>query len=147
MEKRLEMTIEPRPKERPRAKVIKTKSGSYIAQIYTPSTTEDYEKKIRSEWIKACGEDVFTGPVVVRIHFRMPIPKSTTKAKRAEMLARKIRPTVKPDIDNLAKSVLDALNGVAYKDDSQIVTTLVKKYYAEIPGVKVIISEWKEEEE
>lgn len=141
MEKRLEMTIEPRPKERPRARVI----GNH-AQIYTPTTTADYEKKIRSAWTKANGEDPLTGPVIVRVHLGMPIPKSATKANRAGMLARKIRPVTKPDIDNLAKSILDAINGAAYKDDNQIVTLLVKKYYAAIPFIKVIVAEWKEEE-
>ena len=137
MEKRLDLTIEPKPKERPRATVV----GGH-ARIYTPRTTEDYEKKIRSAWVKANGEDPFSGPVVVRIHFGMPIPKSATKANREKMLSRLQRPTVKPDVDNLGKSVLDALNGVAYKDDNQIVTLLAKKYYRGTPCLTVIVEEW-----
>jgi len=142
MEKRLTMTIEPRPKERPRATVV----GGH-ARIYTPKTTEDYEKKIRSAWIKANGSDPIAGAVTVRIHLGMPIPKSSTKAARLKMLERKQVPVTKPDIDNLAKSILDAINGVAYKDDNQIVTLLVKKYYAEVPFAKVIVEDWKPKEE
>ena len=62
------------------------------------------------------------------------------------MLAKKKRPTVKPDLDNLDKAVMDALNKVAYKDDSQIVAKVSKKHYAEVPTVKVIISEYVEKE-
>ena len=141
-EKTLMMTIEPRPKERPRATVV----GGH-ARIYTPKTTEDYEKKIRSAWTKANGSDPLTGPVVVRIRLGMPIPKSTTKTNKALMLARKMRPVTKPDVDNLAKSILDAINGVAYKDDNQIVDLLARKYYAEVPTVKVTVTDWVPKEE
>ena len=52
-----------------------------------------------------------------------------------------IRPTVKPDCDNLAKSILDSLNGLAYHDDKQVVELVVKKYYAENAEVKIKLSE------
>ena len=142
MEKRLMLTIEPRPKERPRATVV----GGH-ARIYTPKATEDYEKKIREAWKKANGFDQLTGPVVVRIHLGMPIPKSTTKAAKVKMLEKKQVPVTKPDIDNLAKSILDAINGIAYKDDNQIVTLLVRKFYADVPFVKVIVTDWAPKEE
>ena len=57
------------------------------------------------------------------------------------MLDNKIYPTVKPDTDNIAKSILDALNGIAYKDDKQVVTLSVKKRYDEVPRVSVWIYE------
>jgi Holliday junction resolvase RusA-like endonuclease len=63
------------------------------------------------------------------------------------MLARKMRPVTKPDVDNLAKSVLDAINGVAYKDDNQIVDLVARKVYADIPFVKVFVSDWEPKEE
>ena len=137
MEKTLEMLIEPRPKERPRVAMI----GGH-PRIYTPKKTEEYEEAIRKAWIKANGEDPFTGPLVLRVWLGMRIPKSTSKVNRVAMLERRIRPTVKPDVDNCAKSVLDALNGVAYKDDNQIVTLLAKKYYTETPCIKVVVAEW-----
>ena len=52
-----------------------------------------------------------------------------------------IRPTKKPDVDNVAKSILDSLNGMAYKDDSQVVECIVRKWYADEPKVKVKLME------
>lgn len=50
-------------------------------------------------------------------------------------------PLKKPDVDNVAKIILDALNGIAYRDDKQVVTLIVKKSYAGESGVGVTISE------
>lgn len=141
MEKRLVMTITPKPKERPRAAII----GGH-ARIFTPKTTEAYEKEIRIAWIKQNGNVPEEYPMRARIYFGLPIPKSETKKNKVLMLARKVFPTKKPDLDNMAKAVLDALNGVAYKDDCQIVTMLSKKNYAEVPYVKVILDEEKPKE-
>ncbi len=141
MEKRLTMTIAPKPKERPRATMI----GGH-ARIFTPKTTEAYEKEIRKAWIRANGETPEDGPLRVRVYFGLPIPKSETKTNKLKMIARKIFPVKRPDLDNLVKAVLDGLNGVAYKDDCQIVTMLSKKNYAEAPYVKVILSDEKPKE-
>lgn len=54
-----------------------------------------------------------------------------------------IRPTKKPDIDNITKAILDALNKVAYKDDSAIVRFSIEKYYSDSPRVEVTIGEWE----
>jgi Holliday junction resolvase RusA-like endonuclease len=56
-------------------------------------------------------------------------------------LAGSERPTKKPDLDNLAKSVLDALNGVIYQDDSQIVSLHMTKVYSQYPGIDLLIRE------
>ena len=55
------------------------------------------------------------------------------------MLDKVIRPTKKPDVDNITKSILDSLNGIAYKDDSQVTGLEVMKEYGEIPMVRVIL--------
>jgi Holliday junction resolvase RusA-like endonuclease len=57
------------------------------------------------------------------------------------MVEGKIRHTKKCDADNLAKSILDALNGIAYYDDSQVCELLVRKYYSDNPRVEILISE------
>lgn len=57
------------------------------------------------------------------------------------MLNCEIFPTVKPDTDNIAKSILDSLNGIAYLDDKQFVKLEVEKYYAQAPSVEIIIEE------
>lgn len=56
-----------------------------------------------------------------------------------QMLSGELLPTKKPDIDNITKCVLDALNGIAYHDDSQIVRLTVEKFYAQQPRVEVDI--------
>ncbi|MEX5590971.1 RusA family crossover junction endodeoxyribonuclease, partial [Pseudomonas urmiensis] len=68
------------------------------------------------------------------------IPSSTSKKNRIGMLNGDIYPTKKPDADNIAKAVTDALNGLAYKDDSQIVILSVYKQYGETPQVGVTIN-------
>ena len=79
--------------------------------------------------------------MLVRIYAYYKIPKSTSKKKRAEMLEGRIFPTIKPDADNVAKIILDALNGVVYEDDKQVVGLLTLKRYSEEPRVEVIINE------
>lgn len=143
MEKILEALIEPKPKERPRARLAKTKDGKPYVQMYTPSATEKYEETIRKAWIRENGEEPLMGPLVVHLMFGMRIPKSTNKTDRVAMLERRKRPITKPDLDNCAKSVLDALNGIAYKDDNQIVTMYAKKYYTETPCIKIVIANWE----
>ena len=68
-----------------------------------------------------------------------PIPQRYTKAERADALTGTTQPTAKPDIDNVAKIVLDALNGVAWTDDKCVVDLHVAKYYAAAPGVQITI--------
>jgi Holliday junction resolvase RusA-like endonuclease len=65
------------------------------------------------------------------------IPKSTSKTKREKMLSGEIRPTKKPDWDNIGKVVCDALNKLAYGDDSGIVDGRVQKFYSDEPRVEV----------
>lgn len=79
------------------------------------------------------------------IEVSMPIPKSTPKKKKAMMLDGKIQPTKKPDLDNIAKIISDALNGIAYNDDKQIVHLKVTKKYNKTPHVKVNINIHKED--
>ncbi len=75
----------------------------------------------------------------VRIIAYYEIPKSTSKKKRREMLEHRIRPTKKPDWDNIGKIVCDSLNLVAYHDDSAVVDAQVRKFYSETPRVDVMI--------
>ena len=57
------------------------------------------------------------------------------------MINNEIYPTTKPDTDNIVKSILDSLNGIAYKNDKQVVDLRVRKQYAEVPSVSVWIRE------
>ena len=125
----------PRGKGRPRA----YKRGAHIA-MYTDDKTAAYENLVTLAY-KAAGGEKLNGAIGVLVSMRHPIPKSTSKAKRAGMIVGEIKPTVKCDADNCLKAVLDGLNGVAYDDDKQVVTIIVTKRYDENPRVDVEISE------
>ena len=127
---------EPRGKGRPRF----TRDG----HTYTDSETRAYEKKVRQSFISAYHrfEPFPKGePIRAMITAYYAIPKSESKIKRELMATGYIRPTKKPDTDNIAKIVLDSLNGLAYHDDAQVVTCEVRKYYGVEPRVEVFIGE------
>lgn len=87
------------------------------------------------------------GPIKASIEAYYTIPKSKSKNVKAQMLKNIIRPVKKPDVDNIAKAVFDSLNGIAYKDDAQVVELSMAKYYAENGFVKVMLEEMEPEEE
>lgn len=125
--------ITPVPKARPRF----TRYG----HTYTPKKTADYEKAVAEYWRQATKGFQYDREqaLIVNLVFGMPIPKSTSKAKTELMANGTIRPTKKPDVDNLAKAVMDALNGVAWVDDSQVVRVSIFKEYAKEPYVYIYI--------
>lgn len=112
---------------------------------YTPKETIAYEN-----WVKTCylnkyrGQKPLEKPLKVKIIAYYDIPKSTSKKKQQQMLNGEIYPTVKPDTDNIAKGILDSLNGIAYLDDKQVVKLEVEKYYSNNGYVAVMIEEMEE---
>ena len=112
--------------------------------VYTPKETLIYEN-----YVKMCYSDYanqfewlpYENQVRAEIDVLVAVPKSDSKAKKKAKIEGAIRPTVKPDCDNLAKSILDSLNGLAYQDDKQVVELIVKKYYAENAEVRVRLTE------
>lgn len=130
---------EPVGKGRPK---FSTFNGHAVA--YTPNKTVSYENLVKLSYQQQCTDAVpFEKGVqlIAEITAYFSIPKSASKKKTADMVMHKIRPTKKPDTDNIAKAVLDALNGIAYYDDSQIVSLTVHKLYNEYPKVIVAIEE------
>ena len=86
----------------------------------------------------------FEGKIKLNIIAYFELPKKVSKTKEEEMLTGKIRPTKRPDIDNITKIILDALNKFAYKDDAQIVEATTIKMYARTPKVLVRIEDLEE---
>lgn len=125
----------------PSAPVGKARPRVTSHGTYTPKKTRDYEQLVRLEYAKQCGEYFGDKALIVDIIANIPVPKSKPKTIRIEMQAGRIRPTSKPDCDNIAKAVLDALNGIAYHDDSQVVCLTVAKWYSNEPWVTVRIKE------
>lgn len=117
---------EPVAKARPRVTMIGGR-----ARAYTPKKSADWEKHIRAS-LQCRPTDV---PVALKIQFYMPIPKSYSKAKRQQAIDGLMLPSKKPDIDNLIKAVMDALNGYAWLDDNQVVQVSAVKRYSETAGV------------
>jgi Holliday junction resolvase RusA-like endonuclease len=77
------------------------------------------------------------GQIEAFIQAFFSIPKSASQVKKAKMLSGDIRPTKKPDWDNIGKVVCDALNNLAYGDDSHVVSGTVYKWYSEEPRIVV----------
>lgn len=85
------------------------------------------------------GRPPLEGALCVRVTAYFTPPASATKKNRAAMLDGAIRPITKTDADNIAKAVLDGLNGVAFTDDKLVCGLAVEKHYAERPRVEVVI--------
>lgn len=128
---------EPVGKARPR---FNTKTRT----AYTPSKTAEYEKEVAMAYRIVSKSRRFDGAVALDINAYFAIPKSTSKKRVEQILKQDIRPTKKPDIDNIAKIIIDGLNGIAYEDDKQVVSVSIDKYYSSEPRVEVEIMEVKQ---
>ena len=110
----------PRPLERNRTRIVNTKTGGQFVANYLPAQSAREQSVIRKIAYDAMnGRAPLLGPIDLRIVAYMPIPASWSNKKQATALNDKIRPTGRPDWENLAK-MLDGLNGVVWRDDSQI---------------------------
>ena len=87
------------------------------------------------------GRKPLEGAVSVIITIDLSVPASWPKGKRAIALNGMVHPTSKPDLDNFIKQ-LDALNGIAWIDDSQVSVIHAAKRYADRPGMSIVISPW-----
>ena len=87
--------------------------------------------------------DLIHVPLVIFLEFRLPIPESFSKEKKRNCQCGAVTPTVRPDLDNLAKTVLDAMNQTVYKDDKQVVDLICRKRYADKPCTIVSVKEYK----
>ncbi len=135
-------TVPGKPQGKARARTFynpKTKGMSSM----TPEKTVLYENLISTCYLQEAGEERFSDDAYlkVRIQAFYEIPKSSTKTKKAAMASGEILPDKKPDIDNIAKAVLDALNEVAYRDDTQVVELQMRKKYSDRPRLEICIEE------
>lgn len=124
----------------------KFSTGGGHVRAYTPKKTEEYESEIRVAYYKQCnGEYYEKGECLdVQIKAYFQIPKSARKEDRELMRQGVIRPSKKPDVDNIMKVCCDALNGLAFYDDSQVVTGGIMKWYSDDPRVEIEIEEAEE---
>ena len=127
-------------KGRPRV----SRQGNFI-HTYTPEKTRVFEEAIRYTFMASTSEEMPVykreTPLTATVLVGCAVPKSYSKKKTEACLKGDIAPTKKPDIDNILKAILDALNGYAYEDDVQIIKVKAEKKYTENPFVEVAIYE------
>jgi Holliday junction resolvase RusA-like endonuclease len=134
---RIVLPGQPKGKGRPR---FSRASG----RTYTPEETRSYEGQLR--WVATLemrGAAPLLGALTVMVVARMSIPTSFSKKKRADALSGELRPTTKPDWDNIAK-MLDGLNKIVWNDDAQIADGRLIKLYSETPSLEICVSELTE---
>jgi Holliday junction resolvase RusA-like endonuclease len=131
--------VDANPVGKQRARYVKR--GNFV-QAYTPEKTRTYETLIRDAAIEAMGaSEPLETPVTLYLYIRVPIPKSHSKKKVEACLNGLDQPIKKPDASNILKSVEDGMNGIVYKDDSQIINLHVTKVYSTLAGVDVCVKE------
>lgn len=138
-----EIRGQPMGKERPKF----ARMGGFV-RAYTPKKTKDYEELVKKEYEEQCGYEFGDKPLSILIKAFFEVPKSYSFKKKYACLSGEIRPTTKPDTDNIAKAILDGLTqSCCFQDDKQVVDLYVEKYYSIEPRVRVIIEEVNEEKE
>lgn len=125
----------------PKGRARYVRRGNHIS-TYTPEKTRTYETLIKDAARQAMGvSEPLETPVSLYLYIRVPIPASATKKRLQAIADGSEKPTKKPDASNVLKSVEDGMNGVVYKDDSQIVNIHVSKVYSSLPGVDICVKE------
>ena len=131
-----EVKGDPVPKGRPRF----ARRGQFV-QTYTDAKTIDYETHVAMKARQAIGaSEPLQGALTVFLYLRYTIPASYSK-KRKEACLRGVEYPKKVDLDNVYKSITDAMQGIVYANDSQIVEAHITKVYAETAGANIMVQE------
>ncbi len=133
-------------KGRHQSRLQQTRDGRSFVQEYPAGKTVKYEAQLRFAGMCAMRDQAPGQPptiqpckLTVDVYMQAPLTPPGGKPVRAAMLAGEMRPTKKPDVDNYLKTVGDALNGVVWSDDSNIVEAVVRKWWAEHPRLVVAV--------
>lgn len=133
--KLLEFTIPGRPQAWQRAG-----RNNRTGVTFTPKETARYENLVKHMAAQAMGpHPPLEGPLRLEVLIDLEPPRSWSEKRKREAVSGEIRATKKPDLSNLAKGIEDAMNGIVYRDDSQIVELVVTKDYADKPQVTVTV--------
>lgn len=116
-----------------------SRQGGFV-KAYDPAKSRDYKSYVRLVAAQTAPAGPVTGAVILSLKIYRSIPKTMPKYKRELALAGQIRPVTKPDVSNVLKGVEDALKGLWYKDDSQIVGYgEMGKWYDERPRIEIMM--------
>ncbi|MFX3617961.1 MAG: RusA family crossover junction endodeoxyribonuclease [Sporolactobacillus sp.] len=107
------------------------------ARAYDPPDSREYKKYVKMMAVQNRPHMPIEGPVSLKLLIYRPLLKSMSKKKKAAAVAGTLRPTKKPDVDNVAKGVMDAMTGIIWQDDKQVVKLDVEKFYSQQPRVEV----------
>ena len=117
--------------------------NTYTGSVYTPTRTKDYETLVEQYFLlKYPKFKTLEGRINISMIAYFSIPKTTKKSEIEQMFDNKISPTKKPDIDNIIKIILDAMNKFAFKDDIQITKLEIEKKYGLEEKMQIIIEEY-----
>lgn len=140
------LPIIPRAQARHRERTIINKTGKCFSQAYKDPKQRLEDNKLISLLMENRPGRILEGPIWLGVKPYFPIPKSWSKKKREAALAGELPHTTKPDLDNVIKQIKDVMQGIYYKNDSQIVGYLpgTQKYYSENPHWEIIIQGWEQ---
>lgn len=139
----VEFKVPGKPQGKARARTFYSRQAGRTVSV-TPERTVLYENLIKERYLQAA-EGFFLErgkPVALRVVARFLPPESVSKKRRGDMLEGREKPLKKPDIDNIVKTVADALNGAAYHDDTQIVRVTAEKAYSVSEGLDITVEEY-----
>lgn len=138
----IRFTVPGEPKGKARPRIFTNKAGE--SQAVTPQDTLSYENLVRWIFNNTMESKKLNGEIEAKIVAMYSIPKSMTKKNRRLIDEGKLHPTKKPDLDNVAKIILDSLNKIAFDDDSQVTRLIVEKHFSDEPRVEVTLRELDE---
>lgn len=139
--RKCDFVVEANPVGKGRPRAFRVGTG---VRMHTPPKTKAYEQTIAfAARLAMRGNPLLEGPVSAVMTFSMPIPASWPHRKAQDASLGLTLPTVAPDLDNLAKAILDGCNGVVFEDDRQVVRLDLTKRYADRPGVAVRFEEMR----
>ena len=143
--KEIVLIIDGNPFGKQRPRVVRTGKGA--SRAFTPEKTMQYESYVKVLYRQKYGRHTSfkeDDELHLDIKAYYEITKSTPKYLKEMMITGVVKPTKKPDVDNIIKIIADSLNEVAYKDDKQIVACSCQKFYASEPRVEIVISKLNE---
>ena len=118
---------------------VARKKGGKFSHLYEKEASRAYKLAISLVAKTSFVGPPYSGPVVLIIEVRRPIPERWSKKKKEDAMMQRIRPTTKPDLTNYEVLAENALTGIVYHDDAQVVDKFTRKVYAKEPGLRITV--------
>jgi Holliday junction resolvase RusA-like endonuclease len=135
----IQFTVQGEAVAQGRPRFAHTKKGRTVT--YDPIKSRNFKQYVKLVASQHAPKKLIEGPILLEVDVYRSIPKSFSKKKTSEAIEGRIRPVTRPDADNFVKTIKDALSKVIWKDDSQVVSMIVHKWYSDSPRVEITIDE------